>query len=241
MNSLLILRTLKAALKKQKITYKKLGQRLGLTEAAIKKQFQASDISFNRLSKICEVLGVSVDSVIDAAKSRPIRELKPNPKQQMLFLKNPELFVFFLRLSEENGDVQKANADFRIEKDRLWKYLKALDDVDLIRLHEGNRVELIHGRLLNIATEGILKSQITYKLAHTFLDKLQSSSSGDDFKEIKISLLRLPPQNAERLKEDLRTLYRTHLRQSEIDTAFSPSVDVSRYSLMLALGEFSFV
>lgn len=76
MDSKLILRTLKVALKKKNLTYRDLGAKLGLTEAAIKKQFQASDISFSRVLEICAILDISLNALLEGAKSSPVRELQ---------------------------------------------------------------------------------------------------------------------------------------------------------------------
>jgi transcriptional regulator with XRE-family HTH domain len=235
-----MLQTLKAALRKKGMTYRQLGEHLNLSEAAVKKQFQSADISFNRIIEICEVLNISFNAMVEAARSNPIRELKLTETQQDYFLKNPESFLFFLKLSEAKGNSEIANADLKWERDRLWKALKALDKIELIRLHHSDRVELIYGSLLTISTQNTPMEAITYKLGNKFLEKLQQSK-GAPIREIKISLLKLGAENAESLQKDLIRLYQTYLRQSEIDSAFLSADDLKICSLMIAAGEFSFI
>jgi DNA-binding Xre family transcriptional regulator len=238
-NSQVILSTLKVALKKQKITYKDLGNKLNLTEAAIKKQFQAPDISFSRVLQICDVLGVSVNGLIDAAKLKPIEELSLSKAQESYFLKHPREFLFFLKLSEERGNVEKTNNDFQFNESQLWSTLKKLDDHGLIKLHKSNKVELIFGSLVNVSAKNPLMSQLKYELGHNFLKKYQDCDE-KTVKVMKVSLLRLTKQNAERLKSDLIRINEEYLRQSEIDGTFSPT-EISKYSLITGAGQFSFL
>jgi transcriptional regulator with XRE-family HTH domain len=239
MNSLLILRALKAALKKQKITYKELARSLGVTEAGIKKQFQSSDISFNRINLICDILGISVTALLEEARLKPIRELNLNKVQESHFIKNPKLFIFFLKLSEEKGNADKANVDLQMDSQELWKSLKILDDIGLIKLHPKNRIELIHGSLLTISNKNSAMEKIGNQLAKEYLNRHLNLS--DSSKDLKISLLKLSKKNAAQLKNDINKTYEFYLRQSEIDRFSLDPEDISNYSLLLAIGEFSFI
>lgn len=238
MNSQLVLRTLKMALKRKNLTYRELGTKLGLTEAAIKKQFQSSDISFNRILDICEILEISFSTLIEAAKSSPIYELKLTDKQQNYFLKHPEVFLFFLKLSHLKGDSQKASAYFKWPENQTWKILKSLDDLGLIRLHQKSHVELIHGSLFTISTLNAPLRQVAQKLGFKFLERLGTIETSQ-INELKISLLKLSEESTGMLKKEIDQLNRTYLRRSEIDSAFLPETSLKTCSFMIAAGEFS--
>lgn len=239
MNSRIVLELLKEALKKRKMTYKELADRLGLTEAGIKKQFQSSDISLNRINRICDLLNISVFSLLEEARLKPIRELKLNQIQENYFIKNPKLFIFFLKLSEEKGDAEKVNLELKMNAQETWKALKGLDDIGLIKLHPKNRIELVHGSLLTISNKSPAMKQISKRLAQNYIER--HSQQADPSKELKISLLKLSKKNAEQLKIDLNKTHEFYLRQSEFDKNSLHAEDLSTYSLLLALGEFSFV
>ncbi len=239
MNSLLVLRILKEELKKNGYTYKKLAQALGLTEAAIKKQFQSSDISFNRINAICELIGMPVDKLIERGSSLQVKQLKLNKVQENHFIKNPRLFIFFLKLSEERGNVEKANASFQLDSNKLWKFLKTLDDISLIKVHQNNKVELIHGSLVAITNTSLIMEQIIGQLALDFIARHRELNNPS--KELKICLLKLSKKNVSQLKMDLNKTYEFYLRQSEIDSYSLPVTEISTHSLLLGLGEFSFV
>jgi transcriptional regulator with XRE-family HTH domain len=238
MNSPLVLRMLKAALKRKNLTYRALGTKLGLTEAAIKKQFQSSDISLNRILEICEILEISFSTLIEAAKSNPIHDLKLTDEQQNYFLKQPDVFFFFLKLSHLKGDTKEANTDFKWSESQMWKVLKSLDDLELIRLHEKSRVELIHGSLFTISRLNAPLRQVAQKLGIKFLEKL-GTIEPDQINELKISLLRLSEESAGTLKKEIDQLHRAYLRRSEIDSAFLPEKNLKTCSFMIAAGEFS--
>ena len=56
---------LKTILKERKITYRELGEGIGLTESGVKKAFAARDGSFQRLIEICRFVGVSIVEILD--------------------------------------------------------------------------------------------------------------------------------------------------------------------------------
>ncbi len=239
MNSRIVLQVIKDALKKQKVTYKELALMLGITEAGIKKQFQSSDISLNRINQICDSLGIPVFALLEEARLKPIRELKLNKIQENYFVKNPKLFIFFLKLSEENGNAERANIDTKLSAPELWKALKGLDNIGLIKLHPKNKVELVYGALLTISNESAAMEQISAQLARDYLDSHRDLL--DSSKQLKMSLLKLSRKSAEQLKIDLDKTYEFYLRQSEFDRHSSHVEDASAYSLLIALGEFSFI
>lgn len=240
MNSTLVIRTLKEALKKQKLTYKDLAKNLGVTEAAIKKQFQSSDISFNRITAICDLLKIQVTDLLQSSNSKVIYELKLTKTQENIFIQNPNLFVLFLQLSKDNGNVEKTNSRFKMDSKLIWSSLKKLDDLALIKLHAKNKVELIYGPLISIPTKNSALEKITHQLGLQFLNK-QADTTQNEFYELKISLLSLSKKNAEQLKEDLNRTREFYLRQSEIDNFSLDSKALSNYSLLIAMGEFSFI
>lgn len=239
MNSLLILRALKQTLKQHKITYKELARSLGVTEAAIKKQFQSTDISFNRINMICDLMGISVSTLLQTAASKPIQELKLNKLQENYFIKNPRLFIFFLKLSEENGNSEKANVDLKMDSNELWTSLKTLDDIGLIKLHKKNKVELIYGSVLTISNANSAMELITNQLAQDYIRRHRDLRN--PAKELKISLLKLSKKNADQLKVELNRTYELYLRQSEIDRHSLSDKDIGTYSMIFAVGEFSFI
>lgn len=122
----------------------------------------------------------------------------------------------------------------------MWKTLKSLDDLKLIRLHQGTRVELVYGSLLTVTTQQSPMSRITQKLGVRFLERLENSHRSP-LSGIEMSLLKLSRESAESLRQDLDRIYRTQLRQSEIDSAFLPESELKTCSLMVAAGEFSFL
>ena len=239
MNSRIVIQLLKEELKKRKMTYKELADLLEMTEAGIKKQFQSSDISLNRINLICDLLDISVFTLLEEARLKPIRELELNQIQENYFIKNPKLFIFFLKLSEQKGNAERANLDIKMNAQEMWKALKGLDDIGLIKLHPKNRIELVNGSLLKISSKSAAMEQISKRLAQNYIDL--HSHLPDPSKELKMSLLNLSKKNAEQLKIDLNKTYEFYLRQSEFDKHSSHAEDLSTYSLLLAFGEFSFI
>ena len=150
MNSKYILKTLKTILKSKKLTYKILAEKIGISEAGIKKMFVSGDLTLSRLILICDLLHISLSDLIQASQNRTITQLKFNQQQINYFSKYPHYFSFFLKLCAEDGDTKDIVEKYQLTEKSTWKYLKKLDELKLIQLLPDNKVQFYHTLPLTI-------------------------------------------------------------------------------------------
>lgn len=137
-----LLGVLKGLLKDRGITYRDLAKKLNLSESGVKKILSSDDCSFQRLVDIANVLGVKISDLLYEVEHQEMKSVQFTPKQQQVFLKDKDLFNFFIKLVIERMPVEDIQAESKLTKAQTFKYLKSLDDLSLIRLLPENKIKV---------------------------------------------------------------------------------------------------
>lgn len=137
--SLRLIKTLKQQLKAQKITYRILAEKLGLTESAIKQMFASNNLSLKRLDDICELLDLELTDLASIAHDNI-------PKLSQLPLEFEKELVGDMRLllvayCVMNGwKIQDVCRHYEISEAECIHYLARLDKMKMIELQVNNRI-----------------------------------------------------------------------------------------------------
>ena len=131
--------SLKKILKERKITYRELGEGIGLTESGVKKVFTAKDGSFQRLIEICGFIGVSIVEIIDDGS---IKNVSHSSRQQEAFMKEPGLFYLYWCLVYERRSYEEAKKVLRLTEKTAFQWLRKLDLLKLIKLLPKGRIRI---------------------------------------------------------------------------------------------------
>jgi DNA-binding Xre family transcriptional regulator len=239
MNSETVINTIKRVLKNRRITYKQLAPQIGITEAGVKKMFLSGDITLSRLIKICDILGLNMEEVLEASTKRPISVLEFNSHQQEFFSKNPRYLYYFLRLLFERRDPNEMGQRYGLTERSVFKYLKKLDDLGLIRLHEGNRVEFLHSAPIAIDWENPFFKRLKIDLSKGFLEKLYHSQVASS--DMTLAQFALSKENFEKFKAELIELRKNYQRQAVVDVTMLENTDIVECSYLFAFGTESFI
>ncbi|PJJ96163.1 transcriptional regulator [Lysobacteraceae bacterium NML03-0222] len=136
--SIELIDALKRSLKAQGITYKDLAQRIGISEAAIKRMFSVKSIQLHRIEQICDVLGLGLSELAATADRarQPMSEL--NEAQEQALVDDPALLlVMFLVLNRWRFEDMQCYFSF---SEPEWVCLLArLDRLGIIEMLPGNR------------------------------------------------------------------------------------------------------
>lgn len=238
MNGESIIQVIKEALKEQNITYKDLADRLQITEAGIKKQFQSSDISFNRIQVICNLLGLSFSELLDRSQVKAKNNLTFDDEQLSYFLNKPDHLIFYNKLKEARGNFNLANRYFGFDQEHLDK-IKA-DFVDIGLFANGLLKSKANFSKSSQEDKDPLSSKIN-KIFVTRFAEVHSTHQNNKPSELAIELLMLSPAQVDELKIQLDRVRKIYMRQSELNTKSDNISDCDLYSLCLAFGKFSFV
>lgn len=137
-----LLTALKRILKERGISYRVLGQKIGISESGVKNIFLSKDASYVRLTQIADVLNCKILDILEDIQHSKFENLYLSTEQQNLFLKDHLLFSVYFKLVLERASVEEVKAELELSENTLFKYLKKLDELKLLKLFPKNVVKL---------------------------------------------------------------------------------------------------
>ena len=164
-----IVATLKQQLKTRGITYKKLADRLQLSESAIKHMFSTSNFSLKRLDEICAVLELDIGDLVGISESQ-------EPKIEQLSAEHEQEIVADIRLLLVTYClINYWTFDEIIERYNLspaegMKYLRRLDRMRVIELQPGDRVRLLVANNFSWRKNGAIEKFFRSRVQQEFFD-----------------------------------------------------------------------
>jgi transcriptional regulator with XRE-family HTH domain len=179
MNSLKIIQILKKELKSKGLTYKDISTYLKMSEAGVKKLLSKNDISFNRLELLCDLLQKSPSEIIKIAQDNGVESHSFTDKQIKFFLSHQHYFHFYMKLAYEQKKPQVIQSEFNLSNKSLNLYLKKLEELNLIKRHPYERLQIIGGSPLAIKTTGTELELMKYDIAIEQLKILKDKKSDD--------------------------------------------------------------
>jgi transcriptional regulator with XRE-family HTH domain len=136
-----LLETLKKLLKTQGLTYSAVAQRIGLSEASVKRLFSEQTFTLKRLEELCRVLEIDFFELARLARGRSGELREMSAKQEAVLAADPRLLgVFYLLLND--WQPQDVIARYELSAPQLTRLLMQIDGLGLIDLLPGDRVRL---------------------------------------------------------------------------------------------------
>lgn len=132
----------KRLLRERKISYAELAKKLGISESGVKKTFASEDGSYARLSQIANILGVKILDILEEIEQTSLVNVQLSKEQQAYFLKDPQLFSLYYKLVIERFPVDVAKRNLGFSDRLLFRYLKQLDELNLINLMPENKIKI---------------------------------------------------------------------------------------------------
>ncbi len=163
--------TLKQSLKQQKLTYRDLAERLGLSESGVKKILTAEDGSFQRLAEICEVLGLSMRDLL-SGHDEGMLELRYTEAQEEFLVSQPRAFRLYWALVYERRTLEEAEKIALLDKKDSFSLLRRMDQLQLIDLLPGSKVRVPAVRQVRWVGGGPLVRKIYRDWTRSFLDRV---------------------------------------------------------------------
>lgn len=154
---------LKRSLKAQGITYRELAQRIGLSEAAVKRMFSLKSMQLARIEQICDVLDLGLPELAaEAARGRaPMSEL--SQAQEQALVDAPELLLaLFLVLNRWRFEDMQQH--FRFTEPEWVSLLVRLDRLGIIEMLPGNRGRPLTSRNFRWRRNGPMEQHFRHHL-----------------------------------------------------------------------------
>jgi len=160
--------TLKSLLKARGMTYRTVGQSLGLSEASIKRLFAEKNFSLKRLDQICQLLEIEISDLVKLMvnKQQQLTELSAEQEQELV-VDIKLLLVAFVVL---NGwKFEDIITWYDLSETATIRYLARLDKIKMIELLPNNRIRLLVSSKFAWRSNGPIQKLFTAHLQDDFL------------------------------------------------------------------------
>ncbi len=196
------LHEVKQQLKRKGIAYADIAERMGLSEITVKRMLNQDDISVGRLAVLAEAAGYSMSRLIGIAEEKLPEVTCFTPQQDKAFVRHPHLFQYFMKLQEHDKSPETVARLFNLDDLSTYLYLRKLEDLGLIELHEGNRVKM-PSVIMTFAPD----SQFIRKGVAWSLEQATNALLGQQDETSDLSILFLPAKHCEELMQDIEKVF----------------------------------
>ncbi|MGH6611388.1 MAG: helix-turn-helix domain-containing protein, partial [Burkholderiaceae bacterium] len=159
---------LKRVLKSRHVTYAVLAQKIGMSEASIKRLFSQRTFTLSRLQQVLSSLEIDFFELAKLARGASDAPQQMSEAQEHALALEPRLMgVFYLLFN----DWQPAQilARYELTEAELTKLLVKLDRLQLIELLPANRVKLEVGAHLQLRPSGAIRAKHGQRTMAEFL------------------------------------------------------------------------
>lgn len=222
---------LKALLKRRGYSYDFLARELGVSLPTVKRTLSAPDITLNRLSRICDTLGVQLHEFLEITRSSDNDLHYFTPEQERFFSENPGYLHYLLALH----NMRKTPADLEricsLNKRSTYKYLAKLSEMNLIRVLPQDKVRTMITGLIGWSEDGPLGKVFSSKTIQSMADGAISRNSKNLYTEI--SGRRLTEKQYEEMKGELRAFTAKYRRLSKLNVASREPAELNCYRVLI--------
>ena len=158
---------LKRTLRENRLTYRRVGEHLGLTEASVKRMFARETFSLDRLERILEIVGMQISDLVERMESRREFVNELTPEQEEALVNDSNLLVLaFLVLNR--WSVEDIQAVYDFDEQEIQRLLIRLDRLKLIDLLPFNRYRLLTTRNFTWRKDGPVQQLFADRIQKEF-------------------------------------------------------------------------
>jgi len=209
-----LVEALKRCLKMRGLTYRALGQRIGLSEASIKRLFSENSFTLKRLEQICRALEISLADLLRMTEQASRRATTLSLQQEKALASDPALLSYFYLLL--NGWTEaEIRRGYEFSETQIRKLLARLIELELIEsLPRGNHRLRVNRQIL-WRIDGPVRRAYERQVKTEFLQS-DFAGRGDFF---AWQPAELTAASIEVLRRKLAVLYREFLEMAELDAS----------------------
>ena len=240
-----LLDTLKRLLRERGLTYRQLGERIGLSESGVKKLFTGDDLSLRRLLSICAELGVTPEDALALARRGPRTMFTPDEAQSRTFERHPETLWFLWALQDADGDVAAACREVGLDRRRARTHLRRLEAHELVRARADGSYEVpLRGRGIRLGRRlgpPVMDPLHDALLASARAEKrcMDAADPEGPVVDMAMARLRLRRETALELREAMRDLLGEFEARARRERSLSPSAPRTSVGLLTVMAPFS--
>lgn len=163
-----LVEAMKRGLRRERITYKALAARMGLSEASIKRMFSTGRFSLAQVLAVCEALGTDIGELGRSAAARASEARQLSLPQERALAADPRLLLLF-HLLAGGWKVADIAREYRLDGPERTLLLARLDRLGMIELLPGERVRLKVARDFTWRSNGPIRRRYGAQVLREFL------------------------------------------------------------------------
>lgn len=163
----LIVAAIKRQLKVRGLTYRDVGNTLGLSEPSVKRIFAEKNLSLERLVHLCQFLDMTLAELMMESQRQPDLRLLSVAQERLLVEDEKLLLVAVCALN--HWRIENIVATYRIDEIECVRYLLQLDRMNVLQLLPGNRVRLLVSRDFSWQPDGPIQRYFQAQCQGDFL------------------------------------------------------------------------
>lgn len=221
-----LVEALKRCLKMRGLTYRALGQRIGLSEASIKRLFSENSFTLKRLEQICRALEITLADLLRMTEQADRRTTTLSLQQEKALASDPALLSYFYLLL--NGWTEaEIRRGYEFNEAQIGQLVARLLELELIESLPRGKHRLRVNRQILWRKDGPVRRAYERQVKTEFLQS-DFAGRGDFFSWQPAELTAV---SIEVLRRKLAVLYREFLEMAELDANSSQT----RHSTALLL------
>ena len=203
--------TLKRLLKGRGITYAALAEKIGMSEASVKRMFSQKSFTLQRLDEVLSATGIGFDE-LTAAQGGPQLVYHLTLAQEREIMSDKQLLVVAVS-SMNNMSFDDIVAYYALTPAEVTRHLVRLDKLGFLELLPNNRVKLLIARTFGWIPNGPIQAYFRREAA---ADYLTSHFDGED-EVMRLVNVMLTRQSKAALCERLQQVANDFARQHQIE------------------------
>jgi transcriptional regulator with XRE-family HTH domain len=223
---------LKRTLRAKGITYRTLAERMGVSEATVKRIFHERNCKLDRLMQICAVSGVELENVLGSMNRGPGPASRIAAETERKLARRPSLLFVFIMLSEKFTPEAIMRAQ-GLSEASMFLYLRDLEELGLVALGAGLTARILvdtpiqwnFGGPLQPLFETTNKNFIGWAIKH-----MENGASFVSFSR------RMRPETAELLRREAEELASRTKLLAHHDQHTTPEDELVGYKWTFAFG-----
>ncbi|WP_125559442.1 MULTISPECIES: helix-turn-helix domain-containing protein [Pseudoalteromonas] len=194
---------IKSQLKARELTYQDVAGLFDVSENTVKRMLNQDDISLNRLLTLAELCGLDAAELLGKSVKDTPAHTYFTARQDQAFAKNPHLLSYFSRLFYHQQTVEHIATEFNLSALSSYRYLRALEDIELLALHPNNQFKFLVHPPLGFAPDSLVIKQSVCKHMSQTLDAVMAPARTPEH-HVLIKPMKIPPILRDKMWQELQ-------------------------------------
>ena len=223
----------KAILKERKLTYAELARRIGKSESTIKRVFSIEECSLGGLMELLNSVELSFSDLITYAEQKRIDATEFSVVAEEFLAGSLDYFFIYRKLFHHKN-VATVRRRENLSAAQMTKYLKKLDELEIIKWLPGDLIHFNHGEYIRFRSDGPLKAAV-YKAWAPKLHSLVLANMNQPEHTLRLFSARCTPELRQIFLDDFEELVDRIVKLASLEARTNPT-RVRSMGVSLAVG-----